>query len=135
MDKNDKGSFKRDVAKPPCDLFLEFFPLEIVHRRFDHWAQHAEQNDRQDLSGLDNAMAMKFMSLLFKMSLTGLRRRVRYFKEGSNPALPQRTFENLLYTIRDAGLEPNEVGTLMLDGREAWDEDPLRPVRRFADEL
>jgi hypothetical protein len=49
--------------------------------------------------------------------------------------LLQRTFENLLYTIRDAGFEPYEEHQIIPDGREAWGGDPLRPMQRFADEL
>jgi hypothetical protein len=45
------------------------------------------------------------------------------------------TFENLLYTIRDAGFEPYEEHQIIPDRREAWGGDPLRPMRRFADEL
>jgi hypothetical protein len=138
IDKNEKGSLRRGVPKTPCDLFLEFFPLELVEGRFDHWVQQAEQSNRRGLSKLDQAMFMKFVSLLMKMSLIGLRRRALYFEEwvgGSAPALPQRTFENLLYTIRDAGFEPYEEHQMMPDGREAWGDDPLRPIRRFADEL
>jgi hypothetical protein len=42
-----------------------------------------------------------------KMCVSDLRRRQLYFNEGVSeiaPALPQRTFENLLYTIRTQGL-------------------------------
>jgi hypothetical protein len=138
IDENTRGMLRRDVPKTPCDLFLEFFPLELVKRRFDHWVQHAEQSGRRGLSKLDQAMFMRFFPLLMKMCVSDLRRRELYFQEGmggSSPALPQRTFENLLYTIRDAGFEPYEEHHLMPDGREAWGGDPLRSVRRFSDEL
>jgi hypothetical protein len=135
IDKNDKGMLRRDVPKTPCDLFLEFFPLDLVERRFEHWAQHAQSNNRTGLSNLDQAIFMRFWSLIFKMSLSDLRRRALYFENGSHPALTQTTFESLLYTIRDAGFQPYEEHKLMPDGREAWAEDPLWPVRRFTDEL
>jgi hypothetical protein len=51
---------RRDVPKTPCDLFLEFVPLELVERRFDHWVQHAEQSGRRGLSRFDQAMFMRF---------------------------------------------------------------------------
>jgi hypothetical protein len=81
-----------------------------------------------------------FFLIALKMSLTGLWRRALYFEEwlgGSAPVLhvPKRTFENLLYTIRDTDVEPYKVQPMISDCREAWVADPLRPMRRCADEL
>jgi hypothetical protein len=148
IDKNTAGRLRRDVPKTPCDLFLEFFPLELAERRFDHWVQHAEQSGRRGLSNLDQVMFRKCCSLLMKMCLSDLRRREVYFNDGMSgvaSALPQRSLENLLYTIRDAirairhtshtPYEPYEEHQILPGGREAWGGDPLRPMRRFADEL
>jgi hypothetical protein len=135
IDKHEKGRLRRDVTTNPCDLFFEFFPLELVEGRFAHWEQHAEHSNRRGLRNLERPLFMKFLSLLLKMSLTGLRRRALYFEEESNPAMPQRVFENILYTIRDVGFAPYQVTEIMPDGRPGWCEDPLGPVRRFADEL
>jgi hypothetical protein len=102
IDKNTKQRLRRDAPKTPCDLFLEFFPLDLVERRFDHWVQHAEQSDRGGLSNLGQVLLMKFCSLLVKMCVSDLQRRELYVNEGVSgiaPALPQRNFENLLYTI------------------------------------
>jgi hypothetical protein len=34
IDKTTNGRLRRDVPKTLCDLFLEFFPLELVECRF-----------------------------------------------------------------------------------------------------
>jgi hypothetical protein len=45
------------------------------------------------------------------------------------------TFENLLYTIRDVGMQQYEVGDKLPDARTVAYNDPLKSVRRFVDEL
>jgi hypothetical protein len=60
MDKNSRGMLRRDVPKTPCDMFLEFVPIELVEHRFDQWVQHTEQSGRRGLSKLDQKMFMRF---------------------------------------------------------------------------
>jgi hypothetical protein len=48
------------VPQTPCDLFLEFFPLDLVELRFDHWVQHAEKSDRRGLSKISQEIFMIF---------------------------------------------------------------------------
>jgi hypothetical protein len=43
--------------------------------------------------------------------------------------MSQRTFENLLYTIRDVGMQQYEVGDKLPDGRTVADNDPVKSVR------
>jgi hypothetical protein len=88
IEKNAKGRLRRDVPKTPCNLFLEFFPLELVERRFDHWDLHAEQSGRGCLSNLDQVMCMKSCSLLMKMYVGDLRRRELYLNEGVSGMAP-----------------------------------------------
>jgi hypothetical protein len=35
LDKTSRGMLRRDVPKTPCDMFLEFVPIELVEHRFD----------------------------------------------------------------------------------------------------
>jgi hypothetical protein len=60
LDKESRRMLRRDVPKPPCDMYLEFVPIELVEHRFDQWVQHAEQSGRRGLSKLDQEMFMRF---------------------------------------------------------------------------
>jgi hypothetical protein len=49
-------------------------------------------------------ICMVFLALLLKMGLTGLWRREHYFTDAVEAStMSQAVFQNLLYTIRDAG--------------------------------
>jgi hypothetical protein len=50
-------------------------------------------------------------------------------------AMSLRTFENLLYTIRDAGFQAYEEDHPLPDGRVAVSDDPPKRLRRFVMEL
>jgi hypothetical protein len=49
--------------------------------------------------------------------------------------MAQRTFENLLYTIRDVGFASHEDGAVLSDGRVSSTDDPLKMVRKWVDEI
>jgi hypothetical protein len=81
-------------------------------------------------------MLLRFLSLLLKMAVTGLRRRALYCTDSVvSTTTTQRLFENLLNTIRDARFPRYEEGDPLTDGRLATANDRLRQVRRFGDEL
>jgi hypothetical protein len=81
-------------------------------------------------------MFLRFLALVMKMGLLGLRRRDHYFKEpGASSVVYQVTSDSLLYTIRDCGFQGYAEGDDLPDGRIATDTDPLKCVRRYIDEL
>jgi hypothetical protein len=75
FDFDNPGRLRSNVPTTPCDLFLAFFPLELVETEFPRWQQHARDNERGGLASLNKAMFMRFLALLVKMGLTGMRRR------------------------------------------------------------
>jgi hypothetical protein len=130
------GRLRVRVAMTPCDLFLTFFPMALVETAFPSWRAHAEANGRKGLENLDKKMFMRFLSLLLRMAVSGLRRRALNFSDAVvSTTMTQRLFENLLYTVRDVGFPQYEEGQPLTDGRIATANDPLRQVRRFADDL
>jgi hypothetical protein len=44
MDIDVQGKLRRNVGQSVCDIFLAFFPLNLVEARFDHWRDHAKEN-------------------------------------------------------------------------------------------
>jgi hypothetical protein len=95
FDADEPARFIRRVWKTPCDLFLAFFPLELVGPSFQAWREHAAEHDRKGLSNLDKSMFMRFLDLVLRMDVIGLRRRDHYFKDPSSP-MTQLVFQNLL---------------------------------------
>jgi hypothetical protein len=136
FDIDRPGRLRGFVPKTPCDLFLAFFPMELLEPHFRAWSAHAEEAGRTGLQNIDESMFLVFLSLVIKMGLLGLRRREHYFTGVfKSTAMTQRTFENILYTVRDAGLGAYEAGTPYPDGRIAHVGDPLSCIRLFADQL
>jgi hypothetical protein len=81
-------------------------------------------------------MFFRFIALLLRMGLLGLRRRDHHFTaEVKSTAMSPSTFESLLYTIEDDGFPAYEEGEQLPDGRTSLGNDPLRTIRRFADQL
>jgi hypothetical protein len=39
------GRMRNFVQKTPCELFLSFFPPDLVEPRFAYWREHAKQHD------------------------------------------------------------------------------------------
>jgi hypothetical protein len=130
----EKGTLRGHVAKTPVDLFLAFFPQELCESQFDAWRAHAQQHNHTGLSKLNNAMFLRFVSLLVKMGLLSLRQRVAtgaVLQEEANPPLSQGTFESLLRH----GFQAYQAGELLPDGRQASACDPLMQIRKYSDDL
>jgi hypothetical protein len=53
FDVGNSGSMRSSVAKTPCDLFLAFFPMELVEPRLMFWREHATEHDRKGLDILN----------------------------------------------------------------------------------
>jgi hypothetical protein len=103
-DIDHPGKMKSFVAKNPCDLCLAFFPMELVEPRFAHRRAHAREHDREGLENLDKSMLLVFLDFLWRIVLAGPRRREHYFTDAVEAAaMRQAVFQNLLYTIKDAG--------------------------------
>jgi hypothetical protein len=136
FDFDNPDRYRSNASTTPCVLFLAFFPLELVETEFPRWQQHARDNERGGLASLDKAMFMRFQALLVMMGLTGMRRREMYWQDSDVfAALSLRTFENLLYTNKDAGFQTYEEGHPFPDGRVALSDDPLKRLGRFVMEL
>jgi hypothetical protein len=136
IDIISSGRLRSNVGMTPCALFLAFFPMSHVEPCFEGWRKHAAEHDRRGLSNLDSKMFMRFIALVLRMGLLGLRRRDHHFTpEVKSTAMSQTTFESLLYTVRDVGFPGYEERERLPDGRAAVGNDPLKFIRRFADQL
>jgi hypothetical protein len=81
FDVDNPGRMRSDVAKTPCDLFLAFFPMELVEPRLMFWREHATGHDRKCLNSLDESTNLKVFAVVLRMGLIGSRRRDPYFTD------------------------------------------------------
>jgi hypothetical protein len=58
-----------------------------------------------------------------------------HFRASEHPVLSRGTFESLLYSIRDCGMEQYAKGDELPDGHSATRHDPARTVRRSLDQM
>jgi hypothetical protein len=135
FDIYQKRKLSIDVELTPCDLLLAFLPLDLISERFNAWRQHEEAAGRAGLRNIDRPMFLRILATIIRRSLYGLRRRELPFRESECPALSQRTVENLLYTIRDCGMDPYDEGDQLPDGRSVGGDDPVKSMRRFMDQV
>jgi hypothetical protein len=56
FDANHPGRMRSSASKTPCDLFLAFFPMELVDPRLIFWREHASEHDRKDLNSPKESM-------------------------------------------------------------------------------
>jgi hypothetical protein len=124
FDIDQPGRLRCIAGQSPIDFFGAYFPM-LLAARFSHWRAHAQENDRRGLTNLNTAMFRKFLALLLRMGLGGLRRRSFYCIEHVEvAAMSQTTFQNIFYTIRDAGFAAYEEEQTLPDGRTAPADDP-----------
>jgi hypothetical protein len=85
FDVDNSGRMRSSVAKTPCNLFLAFFPMELVEPRLMFWREHATEHDRKGFNSLDDSTFLIFLAVLLSMGFIGLRRRDLYFTDAMEP--------------------------------------------------
>jgi hypothetical protein len=91
FDIDQSGRLRCIAGQFPIDFFGAFFPMVLLEARFSHWRAHTQENDRRGLTNLNTAMFGKFLALLLRMGLGGLRRRRFYFTEHVEAAAMSQT--------------------------------------------
>jgi hypothetical protein len=112
--------------------------MELLEPHYPAWSAHAEDPGHNGLQNIEKPVFCVLLSLVIKMGPLCLRRREQYFTgvfKSTAICMTKRTFENIMYTIRDAGLGAYEAGTPLPGGRIAHDRDHLSCIRLFADQL
>jgi hypothetical protein len=63
----------------PCALFLAVSPVALVEPCFEGWRKHTAEHVRRGLNNFGSKPFIRYIALVLKMGLLGLRRRVHHF--------------------------------------------------------
>jgi hypothetical protein len=102
----NSSRLRGSVRMTPCDLFLAFFPSELVEPSFEAWREHPAEHDRNDLSSLNKSTFMTFLALLLRGAMMGLRRRHHYFTEAVTSAATSQNMAAMFWRARRACTMP-----------------------------
>jgi hypothetical protein len=95
------GRIRSSVLKTLCDLFLAFFPMELVDPRLIFWREHATEHEHTGLNSLDESIFLRFLAVVLRMGLIGSRRRDLCFTDAMESApVPDRFSEPAVHHSR-----------------------------------